>query len=122
MSLKTISIGCPNGEDHLEQLLHQTSTASLSSKAPLLQQTSFHSVHYFCSQINITNDPSKVTCRNKEETTICHFKLDCFINNFSFGTRFTNELKRVPQLCYSNEKQKKTYQVACSLARTHARI
>jgi hypothetical protein len=76
--------------------------------APLLQQTSFHSVHFFCSQINtITNDPSKVTCWNKEETTICHFKLDCFINNFSFGTRFTSELKRVPQLCYSNETKKK---------------
>jgi len=88
--------------------------------APLLQQTSFHSVHYFCSQINtITNDPSKVTCWNKEETTICHFKLDCFINNFSFGTRFTNELKRVPQLCYSNETKKKKH--IKSLARTHAR-
>ncbi|KAJ6932369.1 hypothetical protein NC651_007949 [Populus alba x Populus x berolinensis] len=60
MSLKTISIGCPNGEDHLEQLLHQTSTASLSSKTPSIQQTSFHSVHYLFSQINtITNDPSK---------------------------------------------------------------
>ncbi|KAJ6932234.1 hypothetical protein NC651_007833 [Populus alba x Populus x berolinensis] len=34
MSLKTISIGCPNGEEHLEQLLYQTSTASLSSKTP----------------------------------------------------------------------------------------
>ena len=79
--------------------------------APLLQQTSFHSVHYLCSQINtITNDPSKVTCRNKEEITIWHFKLDCFINNFSFGTRFTNELKKGTSIVLLEWGKKKPYQ------------
>jgi hypothetical protein len=75
----------------------------LSSKTPSIIQPQYSSKHHFtvciapqhylCSQINtITNDPSKVTCRN-----------------FSFGTRFTNELKRVPQLCYSNEIKKNIY-------------
>ncbi|KAJ7002807.1 hypothetical protein NC653_008122 [Populus alba x Populus x berolinensis] len=66
MSLKTISIGCPNSEDHLEQLLHQTSTASLSSKTPSFIQPHYSSKHHFtvCQINTITNDPSKVNCRN----------------------------------------------------------